>query len=263
MLVFTIFLIPDSPLRAILGFPFLLFFPGYVLISVLFPAKKDLGALERFTLSLCLSLAVVPLIGLILNYTPWGIRLYPIIASLFLLTSALSVASFYRRSKLPTDQQISKINLNFPRWSQIPKSDKLFLVGFLTAILAVSGLTVYFVSAPKIGEKFTEFYVLGSNGTLADYPLNLTIGENATVMLGITNNEYQNVTYKIVVLFNNKTLQTIENILTNQGMTWTKNFTFTASEVGEKVKLEFQLYKEDNTDPYRSLQLLVNVQTPQ
>jgi uncharacterized membrane protein len=47
-----------------------LFFPGYTLISALFPRKDSLSGVERLALSFGLSIAVVPLIGLILNYMP-------------------------------------------------------------------------------------------------------------------------------------------------------------------------------------------------
>lgn len=69
---------PDNLLRKALGLAFVLFFPGYVFITALFPEKKELDNLERLALSLGLSIAIVPLIGLLLNYTPWGIRLIPL-----------------------------------------------------------------------------------------------------------------------------------------------------------------------------------------
>ncbi len=68
ILILIIALAPDiQALRIILGLPFILFFPGYTLITALFPKKSDLGAIERVALSFGLSIAVVPLIGLILN----------------------------------------------------------------------------------------------------------------------------------------------------------------------------------------------------
>jgi uncharacterized membrane protein len=79
-LIGVVTLLPDIPLRVALGTPFVLFFPGYTLISALFPKKKDLNSIERVALSLGLSLAVVPLIGLGLNYIPFGIRLQPVLA---------------------------------------------------------------------------------------------------------------------------------------------------------------------------------------
>ena len=69
-------------LRIALGLAFGLFFPGYTLIAALFPKKDSLNGIERLALSFGLSIVVVPLIGLILNYTPWGISLYPILVSL-------------------------------------------------------------------------------------------------------------------------------------------------------------------------------------
>ncbi|UCE73895.1 MAG: DUF1616 domain-containing protein, partial [Methanomassiliicoccales archaeon] len=56
-------------LRIIFGIPFLLFLPGYSLISALWTRNSDLEGLERIALSLGLSIAIVALTGLGLNYT--------------------------------------------------------------------------------------------------------------------------------------------------------------------------------------------------
>jgi uncharacterized membrane protein len=61
----------ETVFRNILGLPLVLFLPGYALIAALFPAKSDLDVLKEQPLSFGLSIAVVPLIGLGLNYTPW------------------------------------------------------------------------------------------------------------------------------------------------------------------------------------------------
>ena len=169
--------------------------------------------IERFSLSIGLSIAIVPLLGLALNYTPWGIRLYPIITSLFILTLLLSIASNYRRARLPLDQKFQALNnLKLPNSKAIPRTDKILVTGVLIAIIAVASLTIYFASAPKIGERFTEFYLLGPNGKLADYPVNMTLAENGTVILGIKNHEYENMTYRITISIDNQTIKTITNI---------------------------------------------------
>ena len=62
----------ESMVRNILGLPLVLFLPGYALIAALFPAKSDLDGIERTALSFGLSIAVVPLIGLGLNYYSLG-----------------------------------------------------------------------------------------------------------------------------------------------------------------------------------------------
>ncbi|AFH42521.1 MULTISPECIES: DUF1616 domain-containing protein [Fervidicoccus] len=93
----TNFLSILMPLRYIFGSIFVLFLPGYSLVEALYPGEGDLSPLERLALSIGLSLAVVPLIGLLLNYTPFGIRLLPIAASLSMFIIILSVYALYRK----------------------------------------------------------------------------------------------------------------------------------------------------------------------
>lgn len=95
--VFTISekLYPYVFLRYILGSIFVLFLPGFTLIKTLFPTR-EIDNIERTALSIGMSLALVPLVGLLLNYTPWGIRLTPIMLSLLALTIILSVAGIIR-----------------------------------------------------------------------------------------------------------------------------------------------------------------------
>jgi uncharacterized membrane protein len=260
VLVFAVVFIPDSPIRTVLGIPFVLFFPGYALITALFPKKTDLGIIERLTLSIGLSLAVVPLIGLALNYTPWGIRLYPIITSIFILTLLLSILSNYRRAKLPLDQKLQTLNnLKLPNLKKLSKSDKILVVTTLIATLVVASITVYLASAPKVGEHFTEFYILGPDGKLANYPVNVTVEQKSTVIIGVKNHEYESMTYQIHILFDNQTIDAIPNIQLSHEESWTQNYTFTPHVTAEKTRLGFQLYKEGIDEPYRNLHLWLTV----
>jgi hypothetical protein len=97
----SIYLLPSStPLvyvRYVFGSVAVLFLPGYTLIEALYPKKEDLDNLERLALSIGLSLALVPLVGLLLNYTPWGIRLDPIVVSLSILDVCLALTGAYRK----------------------------------------------------------------------------------------------------------------------------------------------------------------------
>jgi hypothetical protein len=84
-------------LRYALGGVFVLFLPGFMLISALYPRGEELDNLERIALSIGLSLAIVPLIGLVLNYMPWGIRLEPIMISMALFAEVMAVVVVVRR----------------------------------------------------------------------------------------------------------------------------------------------------------------------
>ena len=87
-----------SPIRIILGLPLVLFLSGHSLIATLFPRKDDLDAIERIALSFGLSIAITPLLGLALNYTPFGIRLLPILIVLSVFTISLAIGACVRRS---------------------------------------------------------------------------------------------------------------------------------------------------------------------
>jgi len=103
LLILVIIFFPNSPVRMILGLTFVLFFVGYVSISALFPRKEELDSIERLAFSVGLSIAIIPLIGLILNYTSFGIRVYSVMFSLFLLILLVSITAVYRRSIHPGD----------------------------------------------------------------------------------------------------------------------------------------------------------------
>jgi hypothetical protein len=90
-------------IRYVLGGIFILWLPGYAFIKALFPVElpfktsdRNLDIVERIALSFGMSLALVPIIGLLLNYTPWGIRLTPITLSLTALTLMFATAAVIR-----------------------------------------------------------------------------------------------------------------------------------------------------------------------
>ncbi len=94
---FTPDFFPIVIFRWLLGSTLVLFLPGYAFLQFLFPKGSEIDLLERFALNIGLSLALVPLMGLILNYTPWGIRLVPIVASLSAFTVFFVIAAAIRK----------------------------------------------------------------------------------------------------------------------------------------------------------------------
>jgi len=84
-----------------------LFLPRYSLIATLFPRKDDLDGIERIALSFGLSIAITPLLGLALNYTPFGIRLLPILIVLSVFTIALAIGAYVRRGMTPEEDRFS------------------------------------------------------------------------------------------------------------------------------------------------------------
>lgn len=70
--------------------------PGFALVWVLFPSRERMTGLNRFALTIAMSLFMVPVVGLILNYTPIGIEPQPIAAILAVLTICLLMVGAYR-----------------------------------------------------------------------------------------------------------------------------------------------------------------------
>jgi len=97
VVIITVPPLNGTPLRAVVGFPLVLFLPGYSLVSTLFPRKDELDTIERIALSIGLSICVVVFIGLALNYTPWGIRLGPVLLALSAFTLIGTAVSALRR----------------------------------------------------------------------------------------------------------------------------------------------------------------------
>jgi len=252
------------PLREFLGLLFVLFIPGYVLTNALFPRKNDLDTIEHVALSFGLSLAISPLIGLGLNYTPFGIRLTPIVIALTGFTIIMVMVIYLRRRKISPDEwfkpQISPFLRSLKKsFDTESRKDKILSIILVVSLILAIANTGYIIVKPKEGEKFTEFYILGPNGKASDYPTNLTVGQTGKLFVGVVNHEYASVNYEMVVKLQDTIIQQ-ENITLQDKQKIEKEINFTPSVSGSNQKLEFLLYKlPDREKPYRTLHLWVNV----
>ena len=208
----------SSIIRVIFALPVILLLPGYALIAALFPRREDLDAIERITLSFGLSIAVVPLVGLVLNYTPWGIQLEPVVVSLVLFTVFLTVLTGVRRLHLPSSKRFTVpwMEIATNTWHTLmPKegsrSERVLVLVLLFSILVAVAATIYVITIPKEGEHFTEFYLLGEKGKAADYPDQIIAGLNYQMFIGVMNHEYRTMNYTIEIWTLKKEFDTIRN----------------------------------------------------
>lgn len=281
-----------SAFRVVVALLFLLVAPGYALVAALFPERhrrytvekgedaarseevsEGLDGIERAALSLGLSIAVVPLLGLVLNYTPWGIRLVPILVAVAGFTLGASLVAELRRRRLP-DAQRPRFALDVEPsswWSGTPL-DKALTVLLALSVVAAGAALVYVLSTPREGERFTEFYILGPGGMAEDYPTNLTAGAEGLVMVGVVNHEGGDVAYRweswLVsgnVSANGTFEPGAETRLDARAVPLAdeqkdeSNYTFSAPLTPGRYKLEFRLFKGDEPDVYRRLHLYVDV----
>jgi uncharacterized membrane protein len=260
-------------LRTILALPLLLFLPGYLFITVMFPKKEELTPIERFTLSIGLSIAITVFDGFALNYTPWGFRPNSIVISLSLIILILLTAAYLQRRRhgeQAYDFSIEHIR-NFFRMLKSketetgpeydPALEKMLIKTMIIAILVVSAMLIY-AKVTTEPEKFTAFYILGSNGKADNYPSEIYINKETQLLTGIENYEYQPVNYTLRVQLDDRIL--IERpVYLKDKEKWLENVTFTPritssialSKQDPRSKLEFVLLKDNIS--YRSVHIWV------
>ena len=124
-------------------------------------------------------------------------------------------------------------------------------------IFAVCG-TIAIIVFPQPSEPFTELYLLGANGTAADYPTNLTVNQTANVTVGVVNQENADASYTLVATLANKTVANESFSLANN-QKWQNPISFTAATRGSGQKLTFDLYKNGEASVYRTVYLYLTV----
>lgn len=199
-------LLTEPPARYILTLPLVLFIPGYCLIAALFPKEGEIGLDERIMLSIGCSIAIVPLIGLGLNFTPWGIRFAPFVIVVTLFTLLMILIAHYQRALLPFEE---RFRISFSTIANTIKTvifpdheegiDKILSIILVFVIIISMIFTIYVIVIPKEGERFTEFYILGEGQTSSDYPDAINVGSAYPMNIGIGNQEFRNVTYTIEI----------------------------------------------------------------
>ncbi len=283
-LVFSILFIQSDIVRIVLGLPFLLFFPGYALTEALFANKDEINGIERLAFSIGMSIAVVALIGFGLNYTDWGIRPEPAVICIFSFTCGMSVIALLRKARSAQGLRwTTKVYIRLPDWQGdiFNRSVSIFLIVCIVGALGVLG---YAIAAQKVGETFTELYVLGFDGKAETYPKEFILDRgqvtsvsyagvpNTTsgwgkVTLGVVNHERKDTTYSIQIKIDGEvvdvntsdgTVGQLSPIELQQGQKWQQEIGFAPRHIGENQKVEILIYKDDSTTSEDSLSLWIN-----
>jgi uncharacterized membrane protein/LysM repeat protein len=250
-----------GPIRVVLGLLFILLLPGYALIAALYPRKGDLDSIERVALSFGLSIAIVPLIGLALNYSPWGIRLNPILAfvSLFIVMGA--GAAVYRRRAIPGEEAFA-INVSLPRWSQIGLVRAAAVLIVVLCSVGFGAAAAFLATSRGSSESFTEFYILGPGGRAEGYPRTLDLGDSLTVTLGVVNHEGEDADYEIEATVAGEAAGLTDSLRLEDGERWEEPMTLVPKQARNSQEVEFLLYKDGVDGAYRAVHLWVDVNGP-
>jgi len=217
-----------------------------------------------------MSIAIVPLVGLVLNYTSWGIKELTVLAGLSGLTLLLCGIAYIRRAQLSEDKtfEVSIKNSSFNLISQFlknptSKTESILRIFLVLSFILLIGSIGYVNIVPHEKDSFTEFYMLGPEKMAKNYKTEYIQGESGTYIIGITNKEYKTINYTMDVRLENKSLPlpaNLQNIVLEQNKTFEAPLVVTPSVEGKNMQLEFLLFNEtEKNTPYRDLRLWINV----
>ncbi len=256
-----------TAIRYAFGLLLVLFMPGYTFISAVFPARGEPTPAERAVLSAGFSIVLVPVMGFLLNYTSWGVRLEPVVICVVAFILVCCCVANFRRHSLPVDERFSiDLKSTYEAASQLIKGSfqdrtqailsTVVIVCLLFSIVAVT----YAVVMPRGQEKYTEFYINGPGGKAADYPTQYTLGEQKPIIVGISNHEMRNMSYTLNVSLGGASTIYSENVTLADNQTWEKLVYLKPDRAGTNMTMSFLLYANGNMSaPYRTCSLHVNV----
>jgi uncharacterized membrane protein len=260
-LVIELTLLPPS-IRLLLGSGFVLVLPGYIASLALFPARVDLDPGERATLSLMFSVVIVSMLLFMLNYTYWGIGL----DSIFLTTAGFNlitgIVAWIRRGRLTLAERfVSRFHLECFRWTEIKgvnKSEKCLYLLVACSMLIAAGTIICLAVKPRVGERFTEFYVIGPSSEIGEYPRDVIANEPIILVVAVSNQEHVDVQYRVEIERDIGT-ELLASPFLRHGETWEQHCVFTLTHAGRDRQIRLLLYKGNDEQPYRSLHLWINV----
>ncbi len=249
----------ETFLRIPLALVLLLFLPGYVFIAAMFPGR-DISGIERFTLSVGLSIAITVFDGFAISLTVWRFRPTSIVVSLTIIILFFVIITYFMRKRLPPEQRFVPDARPFieslKTKEKMTDIEKALIIAMVGSIIIASGMLIY-AKLTFEDEKFTALYILGPGGKAEGYQMNLSFGEPATTIVGIENYEHAPVNYTLQVVLDGVVL-TEKEIRLDHNDKWEENVTYIPDVMGQKIKLEFLLSKDGEAANYRSVHLWVN-----
>jgi len=237
--VLIYYVVPSTPLRFLVSVPLLLFFPGYVLVGILFPRHgevdrshpngngslatvRNLGRItipERAALSVGLSVALVPFYGFGLELLPveaFGGVIIPTLVGVVLIGALVASA---RRLRVPMGERFSLpleaigAAITAPFSGPMPRAERIATIALAATVLLAVFSAGYVFAVPQDGEGFTDLRVMtespGGELMLGDYPDRIEVGETAEFVIGIDNREGESREYTVVVV--------AERVIDNEG----------------------------------------------
>ncbi|WP_101298254.1 DUF1616 domain-containing protein [Halegenticoccus soli] len=277
--------------RIVLLLPVVLFVPGYAFLAVLFPDRYapsrtlraldraqvvdptgreyfQIGTGERAVLSVALSLAIVPLVLLGLNFTPSGISAVPLLYVLTGFTLMCLAVAMARRAWLdPADRYHAFEELGASAEGALGGGG-VYSLALAASLLLLAGTGAYAIASPIDSDPLTEYYlVTEQDGNFTNENAAEAVRNGGTVHVAIGNHEGEETTYTTVVRLervnpDGSVAEASEldrfSTTVREGQTKRVPYDVSASADGERTRVAFLLFKGDpgeatRDDAYRTV----------
>jgi uncharacterized membrane protein len=144
-------------------------------------------------------------------------------------------------------------------------------------IFSALGILGYINSESKIGQRFTEFYILGLNDQAQNYPTDFILSNEKVanvlydggivdsvsgfgkVTLGIVNHEQQTIDYSVKIVIDNELVNNVGPIKLQKGEKWENLIGIVPQHIGYNQEIKLLLFKGVETEPENSLHFWINV----
>ena len=270
-----------GPLRVVLGAPLVALLPGYALLAVLFPGRRlvedgdgvDRAAAlrsrgvswpERLALSVGATLALVPLLAIVLSVARIPLTPVPIVVGLAFATVLATAVGALRRWQLPPDERVA---VPVDRWHREVRAglgagglDAALNVALALAVVAALAGVGYALAAPPQGESYTDMALLTPQGdalVAGNYTTEFVSGERADLTVTVENQEGTQTTYTLVgvlerVRVDNGTATVLERqrlsrqrLTVADGATARRDQVVAPTMLGDRLRLSYYLYVGD------------------
>jgi len=146
----------------------------------------------------------------------------------------------------------------------VSKLNKALSIFLIVAIVVSLGFIIYLAVTPQKNEKFSEFYILNAESKAQDYPKQVIAGEPVDIVLGVINHEYQTTSYRVNIKIDDTEAGEVNIGTLAHQQKWEEKINFTPQLAGEKQRVDFYLYKNDEVEPYlkEPLRLYIDVVAP-
>ncbi|MBI2935851.1 MAG: DUF1616 domain-containing protein [Chloroflexi bacterium] len=252
-----------SVARTALGLAIVLFVPGYLLLALLYPLPGEVQRLQRFALSLPVSVALIVLMGLVLSRTPWGLTLTSFVAGIVAFAGVCGLLVVGRRRYLQPSG-VSLVPGGFVQLVQTLRREpvKVWALFGAAASAVVAGALITWLLVPVADQPLTEFYMLDAEGGTAAFPTIVQGQEPVRVNLVVINREGSPLAYEIEARYVGRVLQTLGSGLLQDGEQWRRlaevTIPLALQDPQGSSKLEFMLYKGEIRIPAGTVHLWIS-----